>query len=48
MDVLDIVLLALVYAAAIAGIAVATPRIGSYIASAIGRLKRGHTTTPAE
>ena len=47
MDVLDIMLLALVYAAAIAAVAVATPRIGSFVATALGRLKQGHTT-PAE
>lgn len=46
MDVLDIMLLALVYAAAIAGVAVATPRVGSFVASALGRrLKHGHTTS---
>lgn len=47
MDVLDVVLLAVAYTAVIAGIAVATPRIGNFVASLLARRRR-EQATPAE
>jgi hypothetical protein len=43
-DILDIMLLAAACTAVIIGVAVATPRVGKFIAARAGRPKRGQAT----
>lgn len=47
MDVLDVLLLAVVYTAVIAAVAVATPRVGNFVCIALRETAAG-LTTPAE